>query len=118
MRKNLYEYCLFLAVSQFFHCYFHIISSYPIFSQVDRAEGHQTLFRGNTIASKAMTYSFKIYGSGYLHLLLHPIISEMTKQCGKSYEVDAARYCFCYFRISAFPYPMKQLTLKQRDCCF
>lgn len=59
--------------------------------EVDRAEGHQTLFRGNTIASKAMTYSFKIYGSGYLHLLLHPIISEMTKQCGKSYEVDAAR---------------------------
>ena len=38
-----------------------------------------------------MTYSFKIYGSGYLHLLLNPIIDEMMRNDSKSYEVDGAR---------------------------
>uniref|UniRef100_A0A7M5VE60 Ras-GAP domain-containing protein n=3 Tax=Clytia hemisphaerica TaxID=252671 RepID=A0A7M5VE60_9CNID len=59
--------------------------------EVERTETQQTLFRGNSIASKAMTYSFKIYGSGYLHLLLGPIIKDMGKSLGKSYEVDEAR---------------------------
>jgi len=39
-----------------------------------------------------MTYSFKIYGSAYLQLLLGPIVRDMTKTLGKSYEVDEARY--------------------------
>ena len=60
-------------------------------NQVDRTESQQTLFRGNSIASKAMTYSFKIYGSSYLHQLLGSLIRDMTKSLGKSYEVDDAR---------------------------
>ena len=66
-------------------------------SQVARTETQETLFRGNSIASKAMTYSFKIYGSGYLHLLLGPIVRDMTKAVGKSYEVDEARLVLVKF---------------------
>ncbi|XP_047141766.1 neurofibromin isoform X1 [Hydra vulgaris] len=60
--------------------------------EVEKTETQQTLFRGNTIASKVMSYSFKIYGGNFLQLLLGPLITEMIKHSdGKSYEVDSAR---------------------------
>ena len=53
----------------------------------------QTLFRGNSLASKIMAYCFKIYGQGYLRELLNPLIMEMfmNDRQGVSYEVDTAR---------------------------
>ena len=53
----------------------------------------QTLFRGNSLASKIMAYCFKIYGQGYIRELLNPLIMEMylADKQGVSYEVDPAR---------------------------
>ena len=53
----------------------------------------QTLFRGNSLASKIMSYCFKIYGQGYLRELLNPLIMQMfyDNQQGVAYEVDPAR---------------------------
>lgn len=59
-------------------------------SEVNSAEGMQTLFRGNSLASKTMTYSFKAFGGNYLHTLLAPLISPMYKEM-VSFEVDPAR---------------------------
>ena len=54
----------------------------------------QTLFRGNSLASKIMAYCFKIYGQGYLRELLNPLIMEMfmNDKQGVSYEIDTARW--------------------------
>jgi len=55
----------------------------------------QTLFRGNSLASKIMAYCFKIYGHGYLRELLNGLITETflnVEKYGLSYEVDPARY--------------------------
>ena len=53
----------------------------------------QTLFRGNSLASKIMAYCFKIYGQGYLRELLNPLIMDMfvADKQGVSYEVDPTR---------------------------
>jgi hypothetical protein len=61
--------------------------------QVEIADCMQTLFRGNSLASKIMSYCFKIYGQGYLRELLNPLIMQMfyDNQQGVSYEVDPAR---------------------------
>ncbi|CAH1800649.1 unnamed protein product [Owenia fusiformis] len=61
--------------------------------EVEIADCMQTLFRGNSLASKIMAFCFKIYGQGYLRELLNPLIMEMfTKdKQGDSYEVDPAR---------------------------
>jgi len=60
---------------------------------VEIADCMQTLFRGNSLASKIMAYCFKIYGQGYLRELLYPLIMEMFKadKQNVSYEVDPAR---------------------------
>ena len=57
------------------------------------ADCMQTLFRGNSLASKIMAYCFKIYGQGYLRKLLYPLIMKMfnADKQNVSYEVDPAR---------------------------
>ena len=52
----------------------------------------QTLFRGNSLASKSMAYAFKVYGCGYLQHLLAPCMAIMVHDSEKSYEVDPTRY--------------------------
>ncbi|XP_015765754.1 PREDICTED: neurofibromin-like [Acropora digitifera] len=59
-------------------------------SEVYCAEGMQTLFRGNSLASKTMTYCFKAFGGNYLHTLLAPLITPMYKEM-VSFEVDPTR---------------------------
>ena len=58
--------------------------------QVYSAEGMQTLFRGNSLASKTMTYCFKAFGGNYLNTLLGPLITPMYKEL-ISFEVDPTR---------------------------
>lgn len=60
------------------------------------ADCMQTLFRGNSLASKIMAYCFRYYGQGYLRELLKPLIMEMFQQDKAperiiSYEIDPAR---------------------------
>ena len=55
----------------------------------------QTLFRGNSLASKIMAYCFRFYGQQYLRDLLSPLIMEMVvmeKEQKESYEIDPKRY--------------------------
>ena len=61
--------------------------------EVEIADCMQTLFRGNSLASKIMAFCFKIYGQGYLCELLNPLIMEMFESYKQpiSYEVDPAR---------------------------
>jgi len=64
---------------------------------VEIADCMQTLFRGNSLASKIMAYCFKIYGHGYLRELLNSLVTDMfiaAEKLGLSYEVDPAR-CVC-----------------------
>ena len=67
---------------------------YHIFlPQVEIADCMQTLFRGNSLASKIMAFCFKIYGQAYLRELLNPLIMDMFEADKQSvcYEVDPAR---------------------------
>jgi neurofibromin 1 len=63
--------------------------------KVEIADCMQTLFRGNSLASKIMAYCFRFYGLGYLRELLNPLIMEMFQKeyvCQQiSFEVDPAR---------------------------
>ncbi|XP_060559140.1 neurofibromin-like isoform X1 [Ruditapes philippinarum] len=63
--------------------------------EVEIADCMQTLFRGNSLASKIMAYCFRFYGLGYLRELLNPLIMEMFQKehsCQQiSFEVDPAR---------------------------
>ncbi len=61
--------------------------------EVEIADCMQTLFRGNSLASKIMAFCFKIYGQGYLRELLNPLVMEMfeSDKTGCCYEVDPAR---------------------------
>lgn len=70
-------------------------------SQVYSAEGMQTLFRGNSLASKTMTYCFKAFGGNYLHTLLGPLIAPMFKE-QISFEVDPARLVYHTFLFVCF----------------
>ena len=66
-----------------------------MYFQVEIADCMQTLFRGNSLASKIMAYCFKIYGHGYLRDLLNGLVTDMfiaAEKLGLSYEVDPARY--------------------------
>ena len=64
--------------------------------EVEIADCMQTLFRGNSLASKIMAYCFRFYGLGYLRELLNPLIMEMFQKEQSSmqfsYEIDHARY--------------------------
>jgi len=70
--------------------------------QVEIADCMQTLFRGNSLASKIMAYCFKIYGHGYLRELLNGLVTDMfiaAEKLGLSYEVDPARCVYCSYSI-------------------
>ena len=50
-----------------------------------------TLFRGNTIACKVLSISFKTFGMYYLQSVLRPLILSLTKFADCDYEVDPSR---------------------------
>ena len=68
---------------------------------VEIADCMQTLFRGNSLASKIMAFCFKIYGQSYLRELLHPLIMDMFDADAQkvSYEVDPQR-CVCVYDVT------------------
>ncbi|ESO97611.1 hypothetical protein LOTGIDRAFT_104331 [Lottia gigantea] len=62
--------------------------------EVEIADCMQTLFRGNSLASKIMAYCFRFYGQTYLRELLQPLILEMFRMDAENrtmYEIDPAR---------------------------
>lgn len=63
--------------------------------EVEIADCMQTLFRGNSLASKIMAYCFRFYGQNYLRELLNPLIREMMdmerQNPNLSYEIDPSR---------------------------
>ncbi|XP_072099532.1 neurofibromin isoform X2 [Mobula birostris] len=62
--------------------------------EVELADSMQTLFRGNSLASKIMTFCFKVYGAAYLQKLLEPLLKTVLKDPEKqhlSFEVDPTR---------------------------
>ncbi|XP_048468774.1 neurofibromin isoform X1 [Rhincodon typus] len=62
--------------------------------EVELADSMQTLFRGNSLASKIMTFCFKVYGATYLQKLLEPLLKTVLKDPEKqhlSFEVDPTR---------------------------
>ncbi|XP_074600003.1 neurofibromin 1 isoform X2 [Brevipalpus obovatus] len=62
------------------------------YKEVEVSDCMQTLFRGNSLASKIMAFCFKIYGSSYLKALLEPLIEPLVEDSSHlSYEVDSAR---------------------------
>lgn len=50
-----------------------------------------TLFRGNSIACKVLSCSFKTFGLYYLQSVVRPLILQLMKSNDKEYEVDPAR---------------------------
>ncbi|XP_077338540.1 neurofibromin isoform X2 [Lithobates pipiens] len=62
--------------------------------EVELADSMQTLFRGNSLASKIMTFCFKVYGATYLQKLLEPLlrlIITSPEWQHVSFEVDSSR---------------------------
>uniref|UniRef100_A0ABM5EN50 Neurofibromin isoform X1 n=1 Tax=Pogona vitticeps TaxID=103695 RepID=A0ABM5EN50_9SAUR len=62
--------------------------------EVELADSMQTLFRGNSLASKIMTFCFKVYGATYLQKLLEPLLRNIitcTEWQHVSFEVDPTR---------------------------
>uniref|UniRef100_A0A8C1VGT1 Neurofibromin 1a n=1 Tax=Cyprinus carpio TaxID=7962 RepID=A0A8C1VGT1_CYPCA len=62
--------------------------------EVELADSMQTLFRGNSLASKIMTFCFKVYGAAYLQKLLEPLLRGIitTPEWQQiSFEVDPTR---------------------------
>ena len=50
-----------------------------------------TLFRGNSIACKVLSLSFKTFGLYYLQSVVRPLILQLMKCNDKDFEVDPAR---------------------------
>jgi len=61
------------------------------YREVEASDCMQTLFRGNSLASKIMAFCFKIYGASYLQGLLEPLIRPLLSETNVSFEVDPAR---------------------------
>ncbi|XP_043860258.1 neurofibromin isoform X3 [Dromiciops gliroides] len=62
--------------------------------EVELADSMQTLFRGNSLASKIMTFCFKVYGATYLQKLLEPllrVVITFPEWQHVSFEVDPTR---------------------------
>ncbi|XP_060751523.1 neurofibromin isoform X2 [Tachysurus vachellii] len=62
--------------------------------EVELADSMQTLFRGNSLASKIMTFCFKVYGATYLQKLLEPLLRGVITSPESqmiSFEVDPTR---------------------------
>ncbi|XP_048375268.1 neurofibromin-like isoform X2 [Sphaerodactylus townsendi] len=62
--------------------------------EVELADSMQTLFRGNSLASKIMTFCFKVYGATYLQKLLEPLLRTIITSSEwqhVSFEVDPTR---------------------------
>nr|XP_055063905.1 neurofibromin isoform X2 [Misgurnus anguillicaudatus] len=62
--------------------------------EVELADSMQTLFRGNSLASKIMTFCFKVYGATYLQKLLEPLLRGVitgSEWQMISFEVDPTR---------------------------
>ncbi|XP_058020213.1 neurofibromin isoform X4 [Ahaetulla prasina] len=62
--------------------------------EVELADSMQTLFRGNSLASKIMTFCFKVYGATYLQKLLEPLLRTIITSPEwqpVSFEVDPTR---------------------------
>ncbi|XP_069082756.1 neurofibromin isoform X3 [Pleurodeles waltl] len=62
--------------------------------EVELADSMQTLFRGNSLASKIMTFCFKVYGATYLQKLLEPLLRTVITGPDwqhVSFEVDSTR---------------------------
>lgn len=62
-----------------------------LYREVELTDCIQTLFRGNTLGSKIMSFCFKIYGTSYLQGLLEPLIKPLLDEPSISFEVDSAR---------------------------
>ncbi|KAG8539937.1 hypothetical protein GDO81_020095 [Engystomops pustulosus] len=63
--------------------------------EVELADSMQTLFRGNSLASKIMTFCFKVYGATYLQKLLEPLLRVIImapEWQHVSFEVDSTRF--------------------------
>lgn len=61
------------------------------YKEVEVLDCMKTLFRGNSLASKIMSFCFKIYGTEYLKSLLEPLILPLTEDDSASYEIDPNR---------------------------
>lgn len=64
------------------------------YKEVEVTDCFQTLFRGNSLGSKIMSFCFKIYGTTFLRSLLEPLIKPLmdAPPPNISYEVDSARF--------------------------
>lgn len=68
------------------------------YKEVENSDCMQTLFRGNSLASRVMSHCFRIFGANYLKALLGPHIEPLTFESALasntsniSYEIDSAR---------------------------